>query len=173
MNNHATVTDYVNCLTEQPYVWIDEMDAHPIPGSIYNNESGFTHDYYSGTTALSSQPDRCIGITPAAWATGGPVSQPSRPDTLTPLQQIDSIRERIDDLIAEGALQAQAARPLQAKLDAAGRALERGQENAAINVLRAFVNQVKALVQAGRLDAAAGLRLHQAVQGVIDRLEST
>jgi hypothetical protein len=172
VNNHATPTDYVNCLTGQPYIWIDETDSHPIPNSIYSNESGFTHDYYSGTTALSSQPDRCIGITPEAWATGGPVSQPSRPEALTPLQQIGSIGERIDNLVAEGALEAQAARPLQAKLDAAAHALERGQENAAINILRAFTNQVKALVKTGRLGAAAGLALQETAQNVIDRLSA-
>jgi hypothetical protein len=172
VNNHATPPDYVNCMTGQLYVWIDETDSHPIPSSIYNSESGFTHDYYSGTTALSSQPDRCIGITPGAWATGGPVSQPSRPEELTPLQQIGSIRERIDDLVAGGTLEAQAAKPLQAKLDAVARALERGQENAATNILQAFGHQVKALVKTGRLDAAAGLALLEAAQDVIDRLAS-
>lgn len=173
VDNHATPTDYVNCLTGQSYVWIDETDSDPIPNSIFNNESGFTHDYYSGITALSSQPDHCIGITPAAWATGGPVSRPSRPEALTPLQQVGAIGERIDTLVAEGTLGAQAARPLQAKLDAGARALERGQENAAINMLRAFAHQVKALVKTGRLDAAAGLALLEAAQHVIDRLAST
>jgi hypothetical protein len=173
VNNHATATDYVNCLTGQFYVWRDETDLDPIPNSIYNNESGFTHDYYSGTTALSSQPDRCIGITPGAWATGGPVSHPSRPEALTPLQQIGAIGEQIDELVAEGTLEAQAAGPLQAKLDAAARALERGQENAALNVLRAFAHQVKALVKTGRLNAADGLALLEAAQGVIDRLTMT
>ena len=34
------------------------MISQPATGSnsIYNNESGFTHDYYSGTTALASDP---------------------------------------------------------------------------------------------------------------------
>lgn len=74
VSNHAEATDYVNCQTEQFYVWQDEMLANPIPNSIYNNESGFTHDYYSGTTATADQPSRCLGIIPEAWALGGPVS---------------------------------------------------------------------------------------------------
>jgi len=74
VSNHADATQYVNCQTGQYYVWQDETLANPIPNSIYNNESGFTHDYYSGTTATADQPTRCLGITPEAWAYGGPVS---------------------------------------------------------------------------------------------------
>jgi len=74
VSNHAEATDYVNCQTGQFYVWQDETLANPIPNSIYNNDSGFTHDYYSGTTATADQPSRCLGITPDAWALGGPVS---------------------------------------------------------------------------------------------------
>jgi hypothetical protein len=74
VSNHAEAAQYVNCQTGQYYVWQDETLANPIPNSIYNNESGFTHDYYSGTTATADQPTRCLGITPQAWAYGGPVS---------------------------------------------------------------------------------------------------
>ena len=75
VSNHAESTTYVNCLTGQYYNWIDETDANPIPNSIYNNASGFTHDYYSGTTALATNPTRCLGIPPITWATDGPVSK--------------------------------------------------------------------------------------------------
>lgn len=74
VNNHATATDYVNCLTGAYYVWVDESDDNPIPNSIYNNESGFTHDYYSGLTATAGDPTRCLGIDSRAWSFGGPVS---------------------------------------------------------------------------------------------------
>ena len=74
VSNHAEATDYVNCQTGEFYVWQDETLANPLPNSIYNNESGFTHDYYSGLTATVDQPSRCLGITPDAWALGGPVS---------------------------------------------------------------------------------------------------
>jgi hypothetical protein len=76
VTNHAVVNQYVHCPTAEAYVWLDETDANPIENSIYNNTSGFTHDYYSGMTALATDPMRCLGITPAAWATGGPVSMP-------------------------------------------------------------------------------------------------
>lgn len=78
VNNHINDTDtrYVSCHSAQPYFLIDETDGNPIPYSIYNDQTGFTHDYYSGVTATPDQPDRCLGITPAAWATGGPVTHP-------------------------------------------------------------------------------------------------
>jgi hypothetical protein len=79
VNSHTDATTYVNCDTGEFYDWRDETLAQPIPNSVYNSQSGFTHDYYSGTTALASAPDTCLGITPAAWASGGPVSKPPRP----------------------------------------------------------------------------------------------
>lgn len=76
VTNHAVAGQYVHCTSGAPYVWLDESDANPIPNSIYHNSSGFTHDYYSGTTATPDQPARCLGITREAWAKGGPVSHP-------------------------------------------------------------------------------------------------
>ncbi len=76
VENHTVAGTYVHCGTGEPYVWVDETDLNPVPNSIYNDQSGFTHDYYSGTTALASAPAQCLGITPAAWAAGGPVSRP-------------------------------------------------------------------------------------------------
>lgn len=74
VSNHADEGEYVNCEGGAPYVWIDELQDGPIPNSIYNNHSGFTHDYYSGTIATADQPTRCLGITPDAWSYGGPVT---------------------------------------------------------------------------------------------------
>ena len=76
VNNHINDTDqrYVQCVTGTPYLLVDESQQE-IPNSIYNNESGFTHDYYSGTTATAASPQQCLGITPAAWKTGGPVTK--------------------------------------------------------------------------------------------------
>jgi hypothetical protein len=67
---------YVNCLTGQPYVQVEDPS---VPNSRYSLESGFTHDYYSGITALSSNPGACLGIAPSVWATGGPIHKPATP----------------------------------------------------------------------------------------------
>jgi len=77
VENHAVAKQYVNCLTGLYYVWVDETNANPIPDSIYNNNSGFTHDYYSGLTATADAPTRCLGINRDAWSYGGPVSNSS------------------------------------------------------------------------------------------------
>lgn len=76
VTNHSEIGQYVHWPTGDAYVWIDETDANLIPNSIYNNESGFTHDYYSGTTATADQPTRRLGVTPEAWMLGGPVTKP-------------------------------------------------------------------------------------------------
>ena len=76
VTNHTASGQYVHWPSGESYVWLDETDASPIPNSIYNNESGFTHDYYSGTTATADQPARRLGITPEAWSWGGPVTKP-------------------------------------------------------------------------------------------------
>lgn len=62
----------VNCKTHAGYVLTDNAS---VPNSTFNNKSGFTHDYYSGLTAQASNPSHCIGITPTAWASGGPVTR--------------------------------------------------------------------------------------------------
>lgn len=74
VSNHTEAGAYVHCPTGGAYVWQDETLANPIPNSIYDNASGFTHDYYSGTAALAAQPTRCLGVTREAWALGGPVT---------------------------------------------------------------------------------------------------
>ena len=89
VENHTDANQYVNCLTGAPYVWADETDANPIPNSIYNNYSGFTHDYYSGMTARAAEPTRCLGITGEAWAYGGPVSHSANQSMFTPTQIIN------------------------------------------------------------------------------------
>jgi hypothetical protein len=76
VDNHIGPGMYVHCGSGAPYILMDEDDAVSIPNSIYNNQSGFHRDYYSGQTALASQPDVCLGITPQAWASGGPRTKP-------------------------------------------------------------------------------------------------
>ncbi|MGZ9212949.1 MAG: hypothetical protein ACXW53_13705 [Candidatus Binatia bacterium] len=89
VENHTVANQYVNCLTGAPYVWVDETDSNPIPNSIYHNDSGFTHDYYSGMTARAAEPARCLGITGEAWAYGGPVSHSASPSMFTASQIIN------------------------------------------------------------------------------------
>jgi hypothetical protein len=74
VDNHQP-PQYVNCKSGKHYLLVDETLDNQIRNSIYNNKAGFTHDYYSGTTALAGT-KTCLGITAAAWESGGPVSRP-------------------------------------------------------------------------------------------------
>jgi hypothetical protein len=85
VTNHVNINQYLHWPTGDNYVWVDETDANQIPNSIYNNESGFTHDYYSGTTATADEPTRRLGITPEAWMLGGPVTKPGAPSGPPPV----------------------------------------------------------------------------------------
>ncbi len=80
VDNHINDTDrrYVHWPTGEAYVLEDETDDHLIPNSIYHNTRGFTHDYYTGQTATADKPERRLGITAEAWASGGPVTRPAR-----------------------------------------------------------------------------------------------
>jgi hypothetical protein len=84
VNNHInnSTNKYVNCYTGQSYVLEDEVFAETIPNSIYNNLSGFTHDYYSGFTASASHPTKCLGIPARAWLYGGPTLHNQEPQPL-------------------------------------------------------------------------------------------
>jgi len=151
VTNHAYAGQYIHWPTGEPYVWVDETDLVLIPNSIYHNESGFTHDYYSGTTATPDQPARRLGITPLAWATGGPVSKPGFSQPPTPEQQLQSVRDMVSELVTRGALNHGRGTALQAKVDSAAHALSNNEKKAAANILKAFINQVQALVKTGRL----------------------
>ena len=78
VDNHIndTTNQYVNCLSGSNYILQDETNDNPIPNSIYNNYSGFTHDYYSGLTAKPEYPNVCLGLNQAVWSTGGPITKP-------------------------------------------------------------------------------------------------
>jgi len=173
VTNHAVAGQYVHWPTGEPYVWADETDLNPIPNSIYNNQSGFTHDYYSVTTATPDQPNRRLGITPLAWATGGPVSKPTSSQPPTPAQQIQSMRDYIAQLVIAGALNSGRGTALQAKLNAADQALSRNQKKAAANMLGAFVNQVEALVRTGRLGTMESQFLIGTANQVVSRIAAT
>ena len=168
VENHTTAGSYVDCMTGQDYIWIDETDANPIPNSIYNNAGGFTHGYYSGTTALASDPLRtCLGITPLAWATGGPVSKPGTPDVPSPGTTIHEIRQLLSELVAARTLRRSSSRPLEAALDQAGRSLARDRAPAAIKALTKFVDQVNALERKRRLSATNASALRERAQRVM------
>ena len=172
VDNHAfgtPETQYVHCPTGEPYVLIDETPEDPIPNSIYNNESGFTHDYYSGTTATQDEPTRCLGITPETWATGGPVSRPL--PSFTPIEKLQWIKNDVNRLVFAGDLAENRARILYDKLDAARAGLREGRDKATVKNLQLFINKVEVLIKTERLSEKAGTILIDQATDLIEQLK--
>ena len=87
-------------------------------------------------------------------------------------EQIQLLDQDVDDLVAAGVLNKGQGNALKAKLSAALRQLERGNNGTATNQLRAFVNQVQAFVKAGILSSAEGQALIGTVSSIAGQLGS-
>jgi hypothetical protein len=171
VTNHAVVNQYVHCPTGEAYVWLDETDANPIPNSIYSNGSGFTHDYYSGTTALAADPMHCLGVTSAAWATGGPVSMPGELPIASPAEKIQEMRTLLQQLVNAGTLRRSWSRPLEAHLDTAVRAIAEENFSTATDMLTTFRSKVSSLREKERLPETAAAMLIRLADEIIEELE--
>lgn len=108
--------------------------------------------------------------TGTAWFDDLRLTRLSQGPIPTPVQQIESLRTRLDGLVALGKLDHGEGRALTAKLDAAAQALSRGQEGTAAHVLGAFIQQVEALVRSGRLPATDGQALAEAARVLMGQL---
>jgi len=172
INNHAEATTYVHCMTGAFYEWVDESDANPIANSIYNNGSGFTHDYYSGTTALATDPLHCLGITPDAWALGGPVTMPGALAPSTSGEKIKGIRTLLQQLVDSGTLPRPWSRALEAHLDAAATALVNDDVRHATQMIDLFRKKVLLLRRQGRLPTSAADELIALADATVQILEA-
>ncbi|HET7219671.1 MAG TPA: hypothetical protein VFJ02_16560 [Vicinamibacterales bacterium] len=172
VNNHTDGTTYVHCPTGAYYVWTDETDANPIPNSIYNNSSGFTHDYYSGTTALAADPMQCLGITPAAWATGGPVSKPGELVPAIPGERIRAIRALLQQLVDSGTLPRKWRRALEVHVDQAATALIEDDVRHATRMIELFRDKVLLFRRLGRLSAPAADALVGLADAIVEMLDA-
>jgi hypothetical protein len=171
VTNHAVVNQYVHCTTGKMYVWLDESDAAPIPNSIYHNSFGFTHDYYSGTTALASDPMHCLGITPSAWATGGPVSMPGGLKSTSAAERIQSMRRMLQQLTEAGTLRLSWSRPLENLLDYATRAVAEADMRTGARLLTVFRQKVLWLEDNGWLPGMAADTLVALADSLIQELQ--
>jgi hypothetical protein len=172
VDNHAfgtPETQYVHCPTGESYILVDETPDNPIPNSIYNVDSGFTHDYYSGITATQDQPTRCLGITPEAWASGGPVSGPLR--QFTPIENLQLLKNNVTRLVRDGDLAENRSKLLYSKLDAARNGLREDRNRVAIKNLELFINKVQGLVKTGRLAAEEGVIMIDQATALINELK--
>jgi uncharacterized delta-60 repeat protein len=88
----------------------------------------------------------------------------------TPQAAIQLLMDDVSGLASLGVLNHGQANALMAKLRAAAKSVDKGNNHAAANQLRAFINQVNALVKTGRLTAAQGDPLIAGANGVISTL---
>ena len=91
---------------------------------------------------------------------------------ITPVQMIDNIIAKVEELEDAGVLNKGQANALIKKLEAAQESINKGNYNAAINQLNAFINQVSAFMNAGILTVEQGNELMTDAQAVIDILEN-
>lgn len=85
----------------------------------------------------------------------------------TPPELVEALQVQVHELMQAGAPSQGNGRALLAKLEAAHRALARGDIQAAVGALNAFVNQVAAFVSTGALTPAQGQSLNDAAQAIL------
>jgi len=144
-------------------VWI-EIPAVSI-GDTWDNPAWATAgDFYLKFTLKDAAGNRlgCYEI----YFSGQPISAIG----VDLADEIEALAAAVQSLVSDGALLPAGGRSLFATLNTALSALERGYRDAARDGLRAFINQVGALVRAGRLSAAEGQALVGAAQAIIDLL---
>jgi parallel beta-helix repeat protein len=85
----------------------------------------------------------------------------------------DAIRAliaQVEELVAQGELDAAAARPLTVRLTVALKQVVKGNLNAAEQQLKGFIRRVELLVKRGELEPALGLQLIEAAKEILDGL---
>jgi PKD repeat protein len=98
---------------------------------------------------------------------GGMGSASAQVVVQSPLQGIANLRSMVAALGGRGGLNAGQINSLQVKLDNASRQLADGEENAASNMLEAFLNEIDALGKSGRVSDAAAAPLVDYARRVI------
>jgi hypothetical protein len=88
----------------------------------------------------------------------------------TPEEQIEQLLGSVDELLQDGSINWGQANALQSKLESALRSLERDKQIAAINKIKAFLNQVRALVRSRRLTEEQGEQLITTALGIVDSI---
>ena len=105
---------------------------------------------------------------PVLAVTTGTVPPP--PPPATPAEHVAAISASISSLVASGAITANDAKGLFAKLDAASKALAKNDSPAAANVLRALSNEVSALQNSQRISPSDAASLQQMIANAIASL---
>ena len=149
------------------------VDSTSAAGAIVTYSATATDIVSSAVTVMSSHgsgslfPIGVTTVTLTATDAAGNTSTTSFTITvLSPAQQLENLK----DLVTSLPLSANEIAALMNKLEAATKSLEKGNESAAAGQLGAFVNQINALIQSGRLSAAAGQLAVDQANNMINQL---
>jgi hypothetical protein len=113
----------------------------------------------------------CLGVTSAAWATGGPVSMPGELPIASPAEKIQEMRTLLQQLVNAGTLRRSWSRPLEAHLDTAVRAIAEENFSTATDMLTTFRSKVSSLREKERLPETAAAMLIRLADEIIEELE--
>ncbi len=111
----------------------------PVPTATVTQKPTITR---TPTLTATRTPTNTPTRTPTSTPTETPT--PSATATFTPFQAITVVMNQVNIYVANGSIQASLQNSLNSKLTNANKKLEKGQINAAINELQAFINQVQA-----------------------------
>jgi Ca2+-binding RTX toxin-like protein len=98
---------------------------------------------------------------------GQPTSASFSVTILSAVQQIDKLVDDVQDYVNSGVLNSGEGNSLIRKLEGAQAKLDQGDTNAGVNQLRAFINEIKALMNARRLTPGQGGALVASAEQVI------
>ncbi len=138
----------------------------------FNSDGSFTYRPDTGFSGVDTFTYRVWDNTERGneariYITVSPDSPPS-----SPVDVLDETIESLEVLAVEGEVTYQHANALINKLVSATASLDKDKIGPAINKLESFINQVNALINSGNIDPITGQDLIDAVQAVINSLES-
>ena len=138
----------------------------------FNSDGSFTYRPDTGFSGVDTFTYRVWDNTERGneariYITVSPDSPPS-----SPVDVLDETIESLEVLAVEGEVTYQHANALINKLVSATASLDKDKIGPAINKLESFINQVNAFINSGNIDPITGQDLIDAVQAVINSLES-
>ncbi|HET7464135.1 MAG TPA: PKD domain-containing protein [Longimicrobium sp.] len=133
----------------------DGSGAHPL--ALSGKSFSLSHAYAAAGTYTVT-----VTVTDDGGLSG---SRTATVTVLTAQQALGNLQAQVNGAVSGGTAQS-----MNAKLRAAGASLDRGNTGAAVNQLNAFINEVQATVQSGRLSQAQGDALVAAARRILDSI---
>ncbi len=166
---HVVGGSYTAALEQHAFLWTPTqgmIDLGTLPGhqssrAVDINEQG----QIAGWSASAIGEEHAV-----LWTWTTPPPGPPDPEPRTPEEQIAALIGEVAELVDNGVLNKGNGNALIQKLENAARMLEQDKDPATCGQLQAFVNQVEALTDTGRLPEEIAAGLIEAASSVIDQI---